>query len=382
MTSLESTTFGSINRTVSRLGFGGAPAGLTNYLTEYSPEQIDQREQVIAAIQHAADSGITYFDTAAAYGKGESERIFGEALAGRVMAPAEVLHAEENDPSTGSGWQAQSGQEPPLSNSLPRREGGQSSPSPESGEGWGEGQSDFAKNGSLPETTDPPSNSLPGWEGEQAQITLQQAKENEARLFLATKVAHAEPDIRGSVERSLRNLRVDRIDLVQVHGGSYTDEDEDIVMRSGGVLEILEKARDEGLVRHIGFTTEDQNAAVYRFIESGRFEMMQVQYNLLFQHPYSPDRPFGCMIAAKDAGMGVVTMRSLTSGVFQRWMSAIRPDDHFDYSAALMQFTLSNPLIDVALAGMRTPDEVDRNMAVLNDKSGRIDLEELHRKFV
>ena len=148
------------------------------------------------------------------------------------------------------------------------------------------------------------------------------------------------------------------------------------------MLETLEKARNDGLIRHIGFTTEDQNAAVYHFIASGRFEVMQVQYNLLFQHPYSPDRPFGCMLAAHAAGMGIVTMRSLTSGAFQRWMATVRPDDSFDYSASLLQFNLSNPLVDVALAGMRTPQEVDRNIAVLNDTFGRVDLDVLHQKFV
>lgn len=330
---LESTTFGSTNRSITRLGFGGAPTGHFNYLTEYSPEKADQREKSIAAIQHAADSGINYFDTAAAYGKGEGERIYGEALAGRVNAPSDMLHAEENDPSTGSGWQPSEGE---------------------------------SANGSspvyLPSTVDGP--------------------EDQSGLFLATKVAPSEPDVRGSIERSLRNLRVDRIDLVQVHGGSYTDEDEDRVMRPGGMLETFEKARDEGLIRHIGFTTEDQNGAVYRFIESGRFEVMQVQYNLLYQHPYSLDRPFGCMFAAHGRRMGIVTMRSLTGDIFQRWMKLVRPDDHFDYSTALLQFTLSNPFINVALAGMRTPDEVDRNIAVLNDTSGRVDLDELHRKFV
>ncbi len=303
---LEPSTLGSTNRVVSRLGFGGAPAGLTNYLDDYSPRDADQREQVIAAIQRAADLGVTYFDTAAAYGDGASERIFGEALSGRVTGPADVLHAN------------------------------------------------------------PPTSLQP---------------ENDESIFIATKVSHTEPDVRGSAERSLRNLRVDRIDLVQVHGGSYTAEDEDAVLRPGGVLEILEQARDEGLIRHIGFTTEDQNSAVYRFIESGRFEVMQIQYNLLFQHPYSPDKPFGSMIAASDAGMGVITMRSVASGAFQRWMNAVRPDDDFDYHAPLLQFTLSNPLVNVALVGMRTPEEVDANVAILNDTSGRLDLEDLHRKF-
>ena len=313
---LESKTFGSTGRTVTRLGFGGAPAGLTNYLDKYSPEQDDQREQVVLAIQHAVACGITYFDTAAAYGQGESEKIFGEALEGAVTRPFDVLHA-----------------------------------------------------GGPLDMANPPSNSLPTLEGGQG-------------IFLATKVSHTEPDVRGSVERSLRNLRVDRIDLVQVHGGSYTSAQEKTVIGPGGVLETLEKARDEGLIRHIGFTTEDQNASVYTFIRSGRFDVMQIQYNLLFQHPYSPDRPFGAMVEAEAAGMGIVTMRGLTSGVFQKWMRAVRPDDDFDYSSALLQFTLSNPKIDVALVGMRTPGEVDRNIAVLEDTAHRVDIDALHSKYV
>jgi len=75
-------------------------------------------------------------------------------------------------------------------------------------------------------------------------------------------------------------------------------------------------------------------------------------------------------------------MRSLTASVFQRWMNAVRPDDDFDYSPALLQFVLSNMLVDVALVGMRTPEEVDKNIAVLNDIENRIDLNDLHEKFV
>jgi aryl-alcohol dehydrogenase-like predicted oxidoreductase len=35
------------------------------------------------------------------------------------------------------------------------------------------------------------------------------------------------------------------------------------------------------------------------------------------------------------------------------------PDNSFDYTPALLQFVLSNPSIDVALVGMRTPEEVE-----------------------
>jgi len=292
MNNIESSRFGKTGALVSRIGFGGAPAGLTNYLDPFSPVDSEQREGVLAAIGRAVDVGINYFDTAAAYGTGESEKIFGEGLA-----------------AAGIGS---------------RRD----------------------------------------------------------ELYVATKVSHSESNPRESIERSLKNLRLDVIDLVQVHGTTYTPEARDQTMGKDGTLEVLERAREEGLIRHIGFTTEDQNPPVYEFIESGRFDVMQTCYNLVFQHTYEPTRPFGSIYEADKAGMGVVTMRSLTASVFQRWMSAVRPDDDFDYSPALLQFVLSNKLIDVALVGMRTPEEVDKNVAVLKDTAGRIDLDDLHEKFV
>ena len=289
---LESARLGRADFVSSRIGFGGAPAGLTNYLDPFSPVDTTQREGVITAIGRAVEVGINYFDTAAAYGTGESEKIFGEGL-----SAAGISNQRED-------------------------------------------------------------------------------------LYIATKVSHSETNPRESIENSLKNLRLETLDLVQVHGTTYTSEARDQTLRKGGTLEVLEQARDEGLIRHIGFTTEDQNPPVYEFIASGRFDVMQTCYNLVFQHTYEPTRPFGSIYEADKAGMGVVTMRSLTASVFQRWMSAVRPNDDFDYSPALLQFVLSNNLIDVALVGMRTPEEVDKNVAVLNDTANRIDINDLHEKFV
>jgi aryl-alcohol dehydrogenase-like predicted oxidoreductase len=75
-------------------------------------------------------------------------------------------------------------------------------------------------------------------------------------------------------------------------------------------------------------------------------------------------------------------MRSLTAYVFRRSMTTVRPYDDFDYSPALLQFVFSNNLIDVALVGIRTPEEVDKNIAALKDRVNRLDLNNIHEKFV
>jgi uncharacterized protein len=279
-------TFGPRRVPVSRIGFGGATAGLTNYSEAYDAGDPANRRTMTAALRRAVALGVSYFDTAPGYGDGLAETIFGKALEG-------------------------------------------------------------------------------------------------APVFLATKVPlSAAGQVRQSLEASLRRLRRDRVDLLQLHGSSYGPDGEALVLRTGGMLEELHRLRDEGLIGLTGFTTEDNDAAVYRFIASGGFDVMQIGYNLLHQHPYDPTRPFGSLIEAKRRGMSTVTMRTATSGTFQRWIQMVNPANTFDYTPALIQFVLSNPLVDVALVGMRDVATVEANVRIWHDVVNRIDLTALHARYV
>jgi len=279
---MEYAPFGKTGVTVSRIGFGGAPAGLKNYLDDFDPDAEADRNQILNAVDAALEAGINYFDTAPGYGNGKSEEMIGHALKG-----------------------------------------------------------------------------------------------HRSNVFLASKSGICGADeLRRSVENSLRRLQTDRLDFLQIHGTSYTEDSVRAVVQ-GGMLAQMLQLKAEGLVRFIGFTSEDNNAAVYEFIRSGHFDMMQICYNVFMQHPYDPNRPFGSMLEAEKAGMGISVMRTTTSGLFKRWMRLAHPENTFDYTEALIRFVLSNPLVDVALIGMRTAEEVKNNAAVCNDVSGRMDLREL-----
>ncbi len=270
----------------SRLGFGGAAIGLTNYLGAYQAGAPDTRVAAVAAIKAARAGGVTYFDTAPGYGGGISEEIFGEALAG------------------------------------------------------------------------------------------------ETGIVVATKVPMSSlREVRRSLEASLERLRRPRIDLLQIHGTSYDGDALSYILSPGGTLDQLVRLREEGLVGAIGFTSEDNNRAVYDLIDTGAFDTMQIAYNLLLQHPCEPTRPFGSLFEARKRGLFTIAMRGLTSGIFQRWVRLANPRDDFDYTAALIQFTLSNPLIDVTLVGMRTAAEADANVAIWRDKAGRIDVKALWARY-
>jgi aryl-alcohol dehydrogenase-like predicted oxidoreductase len=205
----------------------------------------------------------------------------------------------------------------------------------------------------------------------------------EQEIFLATKVRPLDADgVRKSVEASLKRLGRSSIDLLQIHGGSTTHEQLHAIMKEDGTLDGMKRLQREGVVRYVGFTSEDNNDSLYRCIHSDEFDAVQIMYNLLFQHPYEASRPFGSLLEAEKRNMGIVAMRPATSGMFQKWMRMVQPDNPFDYTEALIQFVLSNPYIDVAIIGMRDPAIVEKNVQICDRVEGRIDLDELYRRYV
>jgi len=86
-------------------------------------------------------------------------------------------------------------------------------------------------------------------------------------VFLATKTLERDPKAaRKELEASLRRLRTDHVDLIQVH--CVRDAaDLDLVLSDAGPLPELVRARDEGLVRHIGVTGHEDPAVMKRCVE-------------------------------------------------------------------------------------------------------------------
>jgi aryl-alcohol dehydrogenase-like predicted oxidoreductase len=78
--------------------------------------------------------------------------------------------------------------------------------------------------------------------------------EHRARFFLATKTGERRGDAaRAELERSLVRLRVDSVDLLQLHNLVEADEFE-VAFGPNGAVEALVRAQEEGLVRHLGVT--------------------------------------------------------------------------------------------------------------------------------
>ena len=108
----------------------------------------------------------------------------------------------------------------------------------------------------------------------------------------------------------------------------------------------------------------------------------------MFQHPSDWHNNTGVIRQAKEQEMGVILMRPLTSGVFQRLMAEAFPQiDVLDVGRLLLNYVLSDPYVDVALVGghgacLSEPRFVDLNNEISDDVASRIDLAALHDRYV
>jgi aryl-alcohol dehydrogenase-like predicted oxidoreductase len=201
------------------------------------------------------------------------------------------------------------------------------------------------------------------------------ARRREIALF--TKCGHAggwgradwrlDPLLK-SIERSLKRLQTDHVDLVQLHSCSLD------VLKRGDAITALERARERGWTRYIGYSG-DSTAARYA-IETGRFDTLQTSVSIADQEAIELTLPL-----AQARGMGVIAKRPLANVA---WRYTRRPESYYaDYYerlrvleypflkkpdtavATALRFTLSVPGVHTAIVGTTKPERWHENAALL-----------------
>jgi aryl-alcohol dehydrogenase-like predicted oxidoreductase len=161
-----------------------------------------------------------------------------------------------------------------------------------------------------------------------------------ARPVITTKVevrAENLDDIAGHIERSvdesLRRLRVDRVDFIQIHNGPVAQRPDlqgraynvlalEDYLRRGGAIEGLERILKAGKTSHVGFICRGNDGdEVRELIDTGRFQLINLVYTLLnptasTRGADSTARPdFGGVIEYAQAhGVGVAVYSPLAGG--------------------------------------------------------------------
>lgn len=144
------------------------------------------------------------------------------------------------------------------------------------------------------------------------------------------KLADIPGEIERSVHESLKRLKRDSVDLLQLHNqiGAKTGSGVlgavsiDDVLKKGGVADGLERMRAQGLTRYIGLTALGEAPSIIRAIDTGRFDSAQVYYNLLnpsaaraMPKGWSGHDFSGVCAACKRHDVAMMNIRVFASGV-------------------------------------------------------------------
>lgn len=107
--------------------------------------------------------------------------------------------------------------------------------------------------------------------------------------------------IRFAIEKSLKRLRTDYIDIYQLHNPNRT------LIRKGEVFETLQGLKKEGKIRYTGISIFDSVEGI-EAMKIGNIESIQVIYNIFNQEPLLELFP-----TAKSRGVGIIAREPLAN---------------------------------------------------------------------
>lgn len=184
-------------------------------------------------------------------------------------------------------------------------------------------------------------------------------------LFLATKISSRDgATVQATVERSLKNLQVEQVDLIHIH----SLENEDDLARieaKGGVLEALLKVREQKLTRFIGISSHDAPAAMKLALERHDFDCCQMALNAAMADMIGTTRPVTAgdqsfealaLPVAQRKNVGVIAMK-----VFARDALSGQPEAT---ARNLIYYALSLP-VTTAVIGLPSVAHLEENIRLV-----------------
>jgi len=173
-------------------------------------------------------------------------------------------------------------------------------------------------------------------------------------VFLACKTAkRTKEEAAKDLQESLKRLRTDHFDLYQLHGIT-TLEEAKLVLSEGGAIEALVEAKEQGLVKYLGFSAHSEEAAL-TLLDRFNFDSVLFPINWVCWHLGS----FGPKVVEKASEKGTALLaiktlakRRLKEGEKQKWLKCwYAPVESFEEALMAVRFTLSLPVTSAVTPG-------------------------------
>lgn len=172
---------------------------------------------------------------------------------------------------------------------------------------------------------------------------VMQARRDE--VFLATKInRRSKEGVLDELKESLRKLKTDHVDLIQVHAvNAWADLEQ--ALAPDGACAALEQARDEGLTRFIGITGHARPEILGYALEQFPFDTVLVALGMADRLVTSPETFL--LPRAVQRNVGVIAMKTLGHG-------------HFASVDLALRYSLGLPGVSLAIVGMDVPTQIDQ----------------------
>jgi uncharacterized protein len=159
------------------------------------------------------------------------------------------------------------------------------------------------------------------------------------------------------VQQSLERMHTDYVDFYLIDALCLSS----FVQKMPLFIKEVFKMKEEGLIRHLGFSTIDVVEHVEEFIDSGEFELIMVPFHL------TDPRYVEILAQAREKGMGTMTVSPFGGGMHRyphditELLGAKTPEQAIDVS---LRFALGNDNVDVVFSGMESESEVETNVKI------------------
>jgi aryl-alcohol dehydrogenase-like predicted oxidoreductase len=237
--------------------------------------------------------------------------------------------------------------------------------------------------------------------GKSEQIISEVLKDRKEEVTVATKIPpsegpwppspycsiedrYSEKYIRATVDTCRKNLGTDCIDILQLHTWTRAWNS------NPKPLEILNKLKSEGIIKHIGISTpeHDQNSLIH-LMKEGYLDTVQVIYNIFEQEPAAE-----FLTVAQENNVGVIVRVAYDEGILtgkyksddlfpkddfrskyfegDRMYRAVKRVDkikkeiegsNYNIPQAALKFVLAHPAVSTIITGIRNENQAEQNIA-------------------
>lgn len=168
--------------------------------------------------------------------------------------------------------------------------------------------------------------------------------------------------ILAAVEKSLRRLQTDHIDLYQLHGGTIEDPIDE-------TIEAFELLKKQGKIRAYGISSIRPNV-IHEWLNRSHFQSVMMQYSILDRRPEE-----NCLQMIREKGLSVIARGSLAQGILidkpsKTYLSYSTEDVHaivahlrstgIDPTTLALQYVWQDPVVSTAVVGIRTSEQLKK----------------------